>query len=120
MSIDQPDIKTNIELAAEIFDELPNDFRPFWASQILSCFDEYVNSPSEVLGLFSIICSKERWREAHGQFSKIRSFLLNNKKFKPEAYLLLAELVAKVTYNASGSDAPFDSDSGHFIPSTAL
>lgn len=32
----------------------------------------------------------------------------------------LAELVAKVTYNASGESAPFDSDSGHYISSFAL
>lgn len=32
----------------------------------------------------------------------------------------LAELVAKVTSNASGQPAPFDSDSGHHIPSLAL
>ncbi|RZL14409.1 MAG: hypothetical protein EOO62_05525, partial [Hymenobacter sp.] len=36
-------------------------------------------------------------------------FLLENKNYQPEAYLLLAELVAKVTYNASGQSAPFDS-----------
>lgn len=84
-------------------------------------FDNYIkNIPSEVSELILIIDDKERWREAHGQFSKIRQFLLKHKVYKPEAYLLLAENVAKVTYNASGQPAPFDSDSGWWIPKCAL
>src|SRR5690606_24998860 len=76
--------------------------------------------PASILELYPIVNNKDRWKEAHGQFNKIRRFLLDNKNYQPEAYLLLAELVAKVTYNASGQPAPFDSDSGHYIPSTAL
>lgn len=59
-------------------------------------------------------------KEAHEQFSKIRVFALETKNYKPENYLRLQELVAKVTYNASGQSAPFDSDSGHYIASFAL
>ena len=47
-------------------------------------------------------------------------FGLENKTFETELYLRTAELVAKVTYNASGQSAPFDKDSGHYIPSFAL
>lgn len=46
-------------------------------------------------------------------------FGIENNNFKPKAYLKLAELVAKVTYNASLS-AQFDSNSGHYIASLAL
>ena len=46
--------------------------------------------------------------------------MLDNKQFKPESYLYLAENTVKVTYNASNGAAPFDSDSGWWIPGSAL
>ena len=115
------DIKTNIEIGRQIFESLANDIRPAWAGLILSRFDNYVkNIPKPILDLYPIVDNQDRWNEAHKQFNKIRRFLLDNKKYKPEAYLLLAEKVAKITYNASGYPAPFDSDSGHYIASLAL
>src|SRR5215213_3739205 len=120
MKTEQYDIKTNIEIGRQIFESLPNDIRPGWAGLILSRFDNLLTDiPRQVAELFLIIDNKDRWKKAHEQFGKIRR-LLDNKNYQPEAYLLLAELVAKVTYNASGQPAPFDSDSGHYIPSTAL
>ena len=117
----QYDIKTNIQIGQQVFENLPNDIRPGWAGLILSRFDNYIkNIPVSITELFPIIDTKDRWKEAHGQFNKIRRFLLDNKNYQPEAYLILAELVAKVTYNASGQPAPFDYDSGHYIASTAL
>lgn len=117
----QYDIKINIETGQEIFEDLPNDIRPAWAGFILSRFDYYLkNIPSCVLDLYQIINHEERWKEAHEQFSKIREFALANKNYKPDIYLSLAELVAKVTYNASYGPAPFDYDSGHYIPAFAL
>jgi hypothetical protein len=44
----------------------------------------------------------------------LKTKIINQKLFT------FAELVAKVTYNASGQPAPFDSDSGHYIASLAL
>lgn len=121
MTTEQYDIKTNPKIGQQIFENLPNDIRPGWAGLILSRFDNYVkNIPPTVKELFAIIDNKDRWKEAHGQFTKIRVFGLENKKYQPEAYIILAELVAKITYNSSGQPAPFDSDSGHYIPSTAL
>jgi hypothetical protein len=114
-------LKQDILAGRDIFEKIPNDQRPRWAKVILFNFDDYIkNIPSEVSELISIIDDKERWREAHAQFSKIRQFVLRHKAYKPEAYLLLAEKVAKVTYNASGQPAPFDSDSGWWIPKCAL
>jgi hypothetical protein len=121
MTTPQYDIKTNIQIGEQIFENLPNDIRPGWAGLILSRFDNYIkNIPVSIKELYPIIDTKDRWKEAHGQFSKIRRFLLDNKNYRPETYLLLAELVAKVTYNASGEPAPFDNDSGHHIASLAL
>ncbi|GAB3165191.1 hypothetical protein [Telluribacter humicola] len=121
MKTEQYDIKTNIEIGKQFFENLPNDIRPGWAGLILSRFDTYIQDvPASILELYPIVDNKDRWKEAHGQFNKIRRFLLDNKNYQPEAYLLLAELVAKVTYNASGQPAPFDSDSGHYIASFAF
>ena len=111
MTTPQYDIKTNIQIGQQVFENLPNDIRPGWAGLILSRFDNYIkNIPVSITELFPIIDTKDRWKEAHGQFNKIRRFLLDNKNYQPEAYLILAELVAKVTYNASGQPAPFDYD----------
>jgi len=121
MTTETHDIKTDIKIGREIFENIPNDIKPGWAGLVLSRFDNYVKGiPTSIKELYSIIDSKDRWNEAHGQFNKIRQFLVDNKDFKPEAYLLLAEKVAKITYNSSGQPAPFDSDSGFYIPSLAL
>lgn len=115
------EIKTNIEVGRQIFENIPNELRPGWAGLILSRFDPYIKGvPTEVKELFPIIDNEGRWYEAHEQFSKIRVYLLNHKNYQPEYYLHLAELVAKTTYNASYSSAPFDEDSGWYIPSFAL
>jgi hypothetical protein len=114
-------IKTLSKGGQQLFENLPNDTRPRWARLILSCFDNYIKDmPTSILDLYPIIDDKNRWKEAHEQFTKIRVFGLANKKYKPEIYIRLAELVAKVTYNASGEPAPFDKDSGYYIPSFAL
>lgn len=121
MTTEQYDIKTIIKIGKEIFENLPNDIRPGWAGLILTRFDHYIkNVPTSILELYPIIDNIERWKEAHEQFTKIRVFVLENKNYEPENYLRLAELVAKITYNASGQSAPFDRDSGHYIASLAL
>ena len=118
---EQYDIKNNIKIGQEIFENLPHDIRPGWAGLVLSRFDHYLKDiPTSIRELYPIIDDKDRWKEAHKQFTKIRVFGLENKNYKPNNYLRLAEAVAKVTYNASGQSAPFDSDSGHYLASLAL
>src|SRR5260370_28492146 len=88
------DIRTNIEIGQQIFENIPNDLRPGWAGLILSRLDNYIKKvPVEVKDLYPIINDQDRWGEAHEQFSAIRRFLLKNRNFKPEAYLLLPEIV---------------------------
>jgi hypothetical protein len=121
MTTEQYEIKTNLKIGQEIFENLPNEIRPGWAGLVLSRFDHYIKDiPTSILELYPIIDDKDRWKEAHEQFTKIRALGLENKDYNLENYLRLAELTAKVTYNASGQPAPFDSDSGHYIASLAL
>jgi len=121
MTAEQYDIKTNIKIGHQIFENLPDDIKPGWAGLVLSRFDNYIKDiPSSIFELYAIIDDKDRWKEAHEQFTKIRVFGLENKNYEPRNYLRLAELVAKVTYNASEQSAPFDSDTGHYIAGLAL
>jgi hypothetical protein len=121
MTTDNHSIKTNIKIGQQIFENLPNDIRPGWAGLILSRFGHYIKDiPPPILELYQIIDNKDCWKEAHEQFTRIRVYGLDKKNYKYEDYLRLAELVAKVTYNASGEVAPFDYDSGHYIASLAL
>lgn len=120
MTTEQYDIKNNIKIGQEIFENLTHDIRPGWAGLVLSRFDHYLKDiPTSIRELYPIIDDKDRWKEAHKQFTKIRVFGLENKNYEPNN-LRLAEVVAKVTYNASGQSAPFDSDSGHYLASLAL
>jgi len=99
-------IKTDIEVGRTIFESIPSKVIPGWAGLILARFDNYIKDiPTEIKELFAIIDNESNWSAAHGQFSKIRQFVLMHKSYRPEAYLLLAENVAKVTYNASGQKA---------------
>jgi hypothetical protein len=121
MKTETYNIKTDLKIGQQIFENIPNEIGPGWAGLLLSRFDNYIKTiPIPIKELFPIIDNPDRWKEAHGQFDKIRRFLLNNKDYDPEVYLLLAENAAKVTYNASGESAPFDKDSGWHIPRLAL
>ena len=119
--MDINEIKVDINIGAEIFNTIPNDVRPLWAGLILSCFKNYItNIPAVIAELDLIIENPDRWKDGHHQFVKIRQFLLPNKEFQPQSFLLLGENVAKVVYNASGGLAPFDADSSWWIPRCAL
>ena len=114
-------IKTDINVGQQIFDNVPSAVRPDWAGLILKRFDRHIdNLPIEIVGLYEIIEDSKKWKEAHEQFTAIRKLNLKNTNSEFEIYLCLAECIAKITYNASGLPAPFDSDSGFYIPRLAL
>ena len=114
-------IKNNIERGREIYEKIPKYSRPLWAGLVLSRFNNYIKSiPSQITELFEIIENKDRWKNVRCIASKIRLFRLDNHKYQPINYLILAEIVAKVTYNASGDIAPFEKDGGHCIPEMAI
>jgi len=109
------DTETQIIISGHIFNNVPDEIKPYWAGFVLSRFDNYFEDiPEPVRELFPIIDDKDKWKNAHEQFAKIREFGLVNQEYCKE-YLRLAEFVAKVIYNASGEPDPFDSDSGHYI-----
>lgn len=78
MTTEQYDIKTNIKIGQQIFETLPNEIRPGWAGLVLSRFDNYIKDiPISIKELYPIIDNKDRWKEAHEQFTKIRVFGLH-------------------------------------------
>ena len=120
MTSEHYDIKSKIEIGRQVFENIPDEIKPYWAGLVLSRFDNYFKDiPKPIRELFPIIDNKDKWENAHEQLTKIREFGLVNQEYSKD-YLRLAEIVAKVTYNASGEPAPFDSDSGHYIASFAF
>lgn len=114
MTLDE--LENNIELGRQVFEAVPKTARPGWGTTLLQAFENYLdNIPIQVKGLYEITEDKKNWRQAHEQFTKIRTFSLANPDFQPESYIMLAEKVAKTTYNESGLPAPFDKHSGWWI-----
>lgn len=115
------DFENNLAIGKLIFEDVPNNLKPFWSGLILSCFNDFVKYIPDSIGELNLIIDHEnKWVEARVQFIKIRQFLLDHKDYRPEAYLSLAEKVAKITYNACGEPAQFDADSGWYITSLAM
>ena len=107
------DLEGNIELGRAVFEAVPKAARPGWGTTLLQTFDHYIESiPQQVRELYDLTEDEQEWGKAHEQFTKIRRFVLANPDYQPNSYLILAERVAKTTYNESGLSAPFDHDSG--------
>lgn len=75
MMADLHDVKTNIKVGQQIFENLPKDIGPGWAGLVLSVFDHYVKDiPAPILELYLIIYNKDQWKEAQnkrgGRFCK--------------------------------------------------
>lgn len=110
------DLENNIELGRKIFESVPEKTRPGWGMTLVQVFDDYIeNVPPQIRELEEVTGDEENWKDAHAQFTKIRTFSLENPDYEPETYIALAEKLAKITYNSSGRPAPFDFDSGWWI-----
>lgn len=74
----------------------------------------------EYLDLVAILEAPSRWKEAHNQFSAIRTRITlpfeDRKRQDAEAYFaIVAENAAKTAYNCSDPDDPFDEDSFEWL-----
>lgn len=116
-----------VEAGRVVLEHLEKDAQPEWAARILKLILDRsgVHSPS-IQELLVIADQKELWRNGHQAFSNIRHEALRldsiertrhlTEDEKMRSWLLgLAELVAKVTYNATNPDDEFDEDSGWWI-----
>ena len=110
-----------------IFERLPNEYRPKWAARILRLLLEKGGVQSPLFDrVLDTVENQALWGDGHRVFSTIRAEALKldeiqrtqglNQDQKLRASLLtVAELVAKVTYNATTPPDEFDQDSGWWI-----
>lgn len=101
---------------------VPRTRLPQWASAVLShCLLFTKGTPREVYDVESIARCPERWTEAQRAFRSVRKLVLDAEAggVVPSELVLgilyLAENVAKVAYNASDPERPFDEDSAYWI-----
>jgi hypothetical protein len=113
-----------LEAGKLIFESLPSEIRTQWADNILRAVVERTGIKSDVIErVSSIAACPDDWGKAHDAFSAVRDKVLKLEgpaALNPQQdlllrHLLLAELVAKVTYNATNPPDEFDEDSGWWI-----
>ena len=112
-----------------IFENLPTMVRPRWAGRILRLVVERSGIQSPLLD--EVLHTAEdpaTWGSAHRLFSSIRGSVLELDRLQKlhgltkeqevlHWVLSVAELVAKVTYNATDPPDEFDEDSGWWMAS---
>ena len=86
------------------------------AREILTRLMSKVSPRAEYVKLVAILDDPSRWKEAHDQFSRIRTRITlpaeqEKKKDLDFYFACVAENAAKTAYNCSGAPAPFDDDS---------
>ena len=113
-----------LEAGRIIFENLPVQKRVAWAAKVLDTVIEHTGiqcRPIETLR--EIANDRHRWADGHLVFDNIRTLTLQVERLDSRTaeqdlflvQLLLAEIVAKVVYNATNPDGPFDEDSGWWI-----
>jgi len=114
----------SLEAGKLIFENLPKNAGPTWAAKVLRLVSERTGVHSTAIDdVLSLSSHPAKWKTAHDVFSQVRAATLELEKLPvkspPETLLLhvtmLAELVAKVTYNATNPSDEFDEDSGWWI-----
>jgi len=113
-------IVNDIEEGRKIFDRVPRGVQPCWGGLLLDRCLEVIDTVIQIKELSRVIDNPQKWLQAHHLFTEIRKYGLEHPEYQPAPFLLLAEKIAKITYNATNPSAPFDANSGWFIPKLAL
>jgi hypothetical protein len=113
-----------LEAGKLIFENLPVGTRPQWAARVLRLVVDRTGIKSQPVELaISTANSPSDWGKAHDVFSTVRRATLELDRLSALSpsqmlfmeHLVLAELVAKVTYNETNPDDEFDEDSGWWV-----
>ena len=67
-------VKSDLDLGRKIFESIPTHLRPALGASLLMVFSERISTPTEIQELLNIVDSERNWKDAHQQFSKIRTF----------------------------------------------
>jgi hypothetical protein len=111
----------SIAIGQEIFERTAERRRPTWAADILQwCASKYSDRVSQVDDVIAVGHDDHRWEQGHGAFDRVRAETLRCEREGVQdrqlvTLLFVAEIAAKVIYNASGAPAPFDHDSGWWM-----
>lgn len=114
------------QVGREIFEALPVRARVPWAGRVLQACIQALRQPvpPEVDAVLALTSDPRRWRQGHEVFDAVRRSALHaesgGQSPQLKALLQVAELVAKVTYNASGDPAPFDANIGWRLGPAAM
>jgi hypothetical protein len=110
-----------LEAGTLLYESLPRDVRPRWAYRVLKLAVEKsdVRCP-RIEYLLHIANDSTEWENAHRAFDLLRDSSLELLALKSRTHdqqlllslLSVAELVAKVIYNATDPSDPFDEDAG--------
>jgi hypothetical protein len=116
-----------LEAGKLIYDSLPTEDRPRWASGILQLVLARSGIRSSLFDqVLHVATHQAMWGDGHRAFSMLRASTLKLDELERtrgltedeellSSVLSLAELVAKVTYNATSPADDFDEDSGWWI-----
>jgi len=108
-----------------LFARIPEPDRPAWAARCLRLAVEYSGATLKIIqDVLNLAESRKRWKYGHDVFDKVRTQTLSmdeksrsrtlSQSEQKELWLLeIAELVAKISYNATDPYDPFDDDTGH-------
>jgi len=109
-----------LEAGRALCDGMPERGRPGWAAAVLSSVRAHVRATPEIDTLLAIARDENWWSEGHQAFRALRDLTLRVQGRDPiyEGVLLLAENVAKVTYNATHPRDHFDADAGWWVAPT--
>ncbi len=107
-----------------IFENLPVERRPQWAARVMRLvLDRTAVKSQPIEHAICLANTPSEWSKAHDAFSALRRATLDMEQLEARTpqqdlllnHLLLAELVAKVTYNSTNPPDEFDEDSGWWI-----
>ena len=119
--------KQPLEAGRLIFENLPTEVRPSWAASVLRLVLARSGIHFPVLEqVLHTADHEDMWKNGHRVFSTLRAAVMNIDEVERardltddqkllRSILSLAELVAKVTYNATHPPDEFDEDSGWWI-----
>lgn len=116
-----------LEAGRVICENIPSERHVRWAANILQrIIDRTAITSPPIARILQIASSPAEWKEAHDAFSEARRSSLHLADTRPQSpqqallvrELHVAELVAKVIYNAANPPDPFDHDSAWWIVPT--
>ncbi|MBC8038670.1 MAG: hypothetical protein H7X89_15795 [Rhizobiales bacterium] len=119
----------SIACGQTLFEYLREEDRPIWASNVLKTMAELAGIQlAEIDEAIDLARTPNRWPEGHLMFDKLRTMLLR-LSWEPQSrddhaltkkLISLAELTAKVSYNATNPPDAFDDDNGWYIPNATF